>query len=675
MSEYKKSLINKYVEGGKIDSAINILLEQLVGDLKQVEIYLKLSELYLIKEQYNLAYLLLENALNYAKQNEQKQIYQSLEDMKCKYKVDVKPYSIVILTYNNLEYTKKCIESIRKNNILDNYEIIIVDNASTDGTREWIKRTQGIKYILNDKNVGFPKGCNQGIELANVENDIFLLNNDTLIMANSIFNLRFGLYSDMQIGAVGAVSNRVSYGQQIKEEYDSLRQYEIYAMKNNIPRIQDHEMRLKLVGFAMLIKREVLNQVGYLDEQFTPGNYEDDDLSIRIIKVGYKNVLCKNSFIYHYGSVSFKKEQNRYIKLLNVNKEKFKMKWGFDANYSLMVRNDVIGHINEDVCKPIKVLEVGCACGATLLAIKSKYKNAELFGMEINEQASKIARHIADVRAGDIEKDEMPFEKEMFDYIIFADVLEHLRDPESVLEKMRRYLKNDGRIIASMPNVRHISVVTDLLKGKWTYEDSGILDVTHLRFFTLSEIDVLFKRAGYEIDDIKASMVMLNDENEKMINSLERIAPGRKDEYRCYQYILSAKKIDISDTLSIKKICKLLDYIEVNNDDNQSIEKLLKELDEMNDIELLIKGIHITGIDKVKLFNLIGIECYRNKRYDDVIPLLQEALKLKPHDFDAIYNLATILAIMGEVELANYYIDQLNEEDSVKEQIRKEIIV
>lgn len=323
-NDHTKKIINKYEDNGEIDRTINKLVEQLKGNLKQTNIYLKIAELYLSEGQHNLAYLFLENTLNFAKEHEQKNIYKLLENINSNYHIQVKPYSIIILTYNNLEYTKKCIESIRSNNILDNHEIIIIDNGSTDGSREWIASLEGIKYILNEKNVGFPKGCNQGIKLANKENDIFLLNNDTIIMPNSIFNLRLALYSDEQVGAVGAVSNNVSYGQQIAEKYESLKEYYTYAMHNNVPRINDQEMRLKLVGFAMFIKREVLNKVGYLDEQFTPGNYEDDDLSIRIIEAGYRNILCKNSFVFHYGSVSFKKEQNKFIKLLNVNKENLK---------------------------------------------------------------------------------------------------------------------------------------------------------------------------------------------------------------------------------------------------------------------------------------------------------------------------------------------------------------
>ena len=87
---------------------------------------------------------------------------------------DIKFTSIIILTYNQIEYTKLCIESIRKFTPKNKYEIIIIDNNSSDGTVEWLKGQSDIKSVYNNKNLGFPKGCNQGIELATGENILLL---------------------------------------------------------------------------------------------------------------------------------------------------------------------------------------------------------------------------------------------------------------------------------------------------------------------------------------------------------------------------------------------------------------------------------------------------------------------------------------------------------------------
>ena len=117
--------------------------------------------------------------------------------------------SIIILTYNQLEYTKICIESIRKFTNPDSYEIIIIDNNSTDGTINWLKTQEDVTVIYNNENLGFPKGCNQGIKIAKGDN-ILLLNNDTIVTPNWLSNMNKALWSSKEIGAVGTVSNYCS---------------------------------------------------------------------------------------------------------------------------------------------------------------------------------------------------------------------------------------------------------------------------------------------------------------------------------------------------------------------------------------------------------------------------------------------------------------------------------
>ena len=115
--------------------------------------------------------------------------------------------SIIILTYNHLEKTKKCIESIKRYTKNEVYEIIVVDNNSNDDTINWLKTQSDITVIYNKENRGFPIGCNQGISEANKSYDILLLNNDTIVTTNWLTNLRKCLYSKSNIGAVGPVSN------------------------------------------------------------------------------------------------------------------------------------------------------------------------------------------------------------------------------------------------------------------------------------------------------------------------------------------------------------------------------------------------------------------------------------------------------------------------------------
>jgi 2-polyprenyl-3-methyl-5-hydroxy-6-metoxy-1,4-benzoquinol methylase len=99
-----------------------------------------------------------------------------------------------------------------------------------------------------------------------------------------------------------------------------------------------------------------------------------------------------------------------------------------------------------------------------------------------------------------VEKVELPFERGHFDCILYGDVLEHLINPWQVLKEHRSFLRNGGAIICSIPNIRHYRVIRRLVfRGKWEYTDSGILDRTHLRFFTLGSIQKMLEEAGFEI--------------------------------------------------------------------------------------------------------------------------------------------------------------------------------
>jgi O-antigen biosynthesis protein len=293
--------------------------------------------------------------------------------------------SIIILTYNKLDYTKLCIESIRKYTKEGTYEIIVVDNNSTDDTALWLNQQKDIKTILNAENLGFPKGCNQGIEIASGEN-ILLLNNDVIVTKSWLENMERCLYNSENVGAVGCVTNSCSYYHVINVQYDSIEKMQEFAVQYNVPNSDLWEERLKLVGFCMLIKKEVVDKVGILDEQFTPGNYEDDDYSARIRKAGYRLILCKDTFIHHFGSTSFKENNVAFLKLLETNRKKFEDKWGFDPDYFQIIRFDMINLINIPQNSPVKILEIGCLSGGTLLQIKNMYKNASLYGLERSEK-------------------------------------------------------------------------------------------------------------------------------------------------------------------------------------------------------------------------------------------------------------------------------------------------
>lgn len=157
--------------------------------------------------------------------------------------------------------------------------------------------------------------------------------------------------------------------------------------------------------------------------------------------------------------------------------------------------------------KVARVLEIGCGAGNTLSWLK-QYKGCSwACGVEICPSAAERAGTSLDaVYIGNIEGMELPIEKNSLDLVLCLDVLEHTVDPWQVMRKLFDYLKPAGAIIVSLPNVRNSRVILPLLlRGEWNYQDAGILDRTHLRFFVRDSAIRLVESAGFEVDMVSST--------------------------------------------------------------------------------------------------------------------------------------------------------------------------
>lgn len=210
------------------------------------------------------------------------------------------------------------------------------------------------------------------------------------------------------------------------------------------------------------------------------------------------------------------------------------------------------GGANPKLLKHIKdewkeVLDIGCAEGGLGAIIKAK--GIRVSGIEaFPNAAQKASERLDHVLQGNIETMELPYKPEQFDCIVFGDVLEHLFDPWAVLEKVKPYLKQGGVILTSIPNVAHISVLTSLIAGNWTYTDYGLMDKTHIRFFTFNEILRLFFNSGFNIRNVDRVYVD-HDRYLPLIEDLSEICKkynigsGFMAETVVFQYVIEAEKL------------------------------------------------------------------------------------------------------------------------------------
>lgn len=188
-----------------------------------------------------------------------------------------------------------------------------------------------------------------------------------------------------------------------------------------------------------------------------------------------------------------------------------------------------------------QVLEIGCGSGATLAWLRQVGCATRTVGVEISEVAAQSARaHADEVHCLDFERVEIPVAGAKFDLILCLDVLEHMVNPWQAIERLvSLYLVPGGTMIVSLPNVGHYSVVLPLLfQGRWDYQDAGLLDRTHLRFFTRRTAKRLLSHP-----DLGASHCMARGfERTSLKGILNMLTAGVFADLFTYQYYLTACK-------------------------------------------------------------------------------------------------------------------------------------
>jgi GT2 family glycosyltransferase/Flp pilus assembly protein TadD len=254
--------------------------------------------------------------------------------------------SILILCCNELDYTRRCLQSVLRHT-RQPYELVLVNNGSTDGTAEFLEELRGeagrpggpvrVEVIHNQTNRGFAAGCNQALALAAGRYLVFL-NNDTVVSEAWLAGLIGGALHDWpHVGMVGPVTNYARPPQQIPVDYRQVDGLELFAARRRREYAGKAVVCPRLTGFCLLVRREVLDEIGGFDESYGQGFFEDDDLCVRAAAAGYKLVVAEDVFVHHFGSRTFRGQGVDCRKQLRENFERFKAKWGPDhaAGYSL----------------------------------------------------------------------------------------------------------------------------------------------------------------------------------------------------------------------------------------------------------------------------------------------------------------------------------------------------
>lgn len=444
----------------------------------------------------------------------------------------MKEFLTVLLANDNADQVEDAIKNIWE--YYEKTEIVVLYHQGCSGIKEWC----GGRNISSACYGGAKNFSDtfKAVVKENCQKDIFIMSAEIKFLPFCMERLQQVLYQSENVGAVipKIVTDEIIAGRKYFKNLSEYAQKQKREKKRQIIDIGDR---------AVLISHKLLEEVAIEEKLIIPSNIMLDMVIQGTIN-GYHFYEVENAFV---------EECSNGIFLCNVDnpegldfhllREKWKMGYVLRQPNSLLV--DLIECKKED----FSVLEVGCSTGVNLLGIGNAYPKAQLYGVEINANAAKMASAFADVRVGNIEDKNLDFGDVSFDYIIFGDVLEHLHDPKGVLEYCKSFLAEGGKIIASIPNLMHWSVMKALINGLFPYADFGLLDRTHIHFFTYYEMCLMFTDAGYNITKLELvdggnGREDSSKEIKGFVNQLMNISESAEEfMFWTFQYLIVAERV------------------------------------------------------------------------------------------------------------------------------------
>lgn len=456
--------------------------------------------------------------------------------------------SIYVLAYNNLEkYTKGCIESILRYTEDINYELILVDNGSSDGTYEYFKSIKHSKkkIIRITKNLGAAYSSPLIFKEA-MGKYLVAIANDILVTKNWLSNMLKCAESDMRIGMVNPVLDFVTNLQSIDLKYDNLEDMQKKAEKYNISDSTKWHERLRLITLGTLFRKECLDIIGYVDYGFIH-HYADDDLTFRVRRAGYKAILCKDTFISHRGGESDKgieTELSGMYKGKNFFEDKY---YGISTEDASNYEPTMISFIEADKLdnKIYSVLGIDTLCGTPILELKNKLREGRIFKTKLYafSQEAKYWMDLKticdDVIVDRVEYIDEYYENKRFDYVIVGRELNLYKDPYKLLSSLGKFIDENGSIILKLKNNYDIKSLLHILNIELDFEKQNIqaMDLNILNN-KLKDIDLCIK-------NIKAEMHYIKKEGMELIDSvLEKFKIPEENLSQMYinNYVMELKK-------------------------------------------------------------------------------------------------------------------------------------
>ena len=409
-------------------------------------------------------------------------------------------------------------------------DIMLIDLSHSPEINRWASEQNDYTYVYFEEETTIGNAFNQVISELEINDDILITDCYHIPLVGSYDHMIDALNTESDIFAIGPVSNSFDWEQHI--EWDSPEAAITWSEEHREKAIEE---TLMLQSGVILFSRRVVNGAATFHGNAKTIDNMIVEKCIREHLNHLKMYVCNYSGFYDVRGRDYKVTMYADIDMLE---KEFGIHYlNFRGNHWLI---DLVKECN-DLTDDIKILEVGCDCGGNLFDLKRIYKNARLYGSDINECSLRFASEFAEVCVNNIEDHNLDFGCNDFDLIIFADVLEHLRDPLGAILYCKKLLKKGGRIVTSIPNLMNIEVMRMLLSGDFTYSEVGLLDKTHIHLFTYNEIIRMFvQEGGYTIENMTMNGVFDNGD-EQLTDALLKLGRAEKFMYKAYQYQIVAR--------------------------------------------------------------------------------------------------------------------------------------
>lgn len=446
------------------------------------------------------------------------------------YKEGMPEVTILVQAYNRLDKTKRCVESILRNTKGINYELLLVDNGSTDGTLEYFRQVpyEQKKILRVTKNVGtaFPNIAMHSSQLAPY---LVTVTNDLILTPNWLHNLLICIKSDDRIGMVNPVSSNVSNLQQVDLSFETYEEMEEQARKFNQSDPRKWEERIRLITLGTLYRKSALYATGFpMGDVGFFHDFADDDIAYCMRRMGYKIILAKDTWIHH--DHDFRnledKDPKEFYESMEIGRQNFMEKYrGIDAweNKSLMfitsIRQAPICNTKDQV----RVLGIDVGTGDALLELKNYLRLHNIFDVSLDSftQDAKYREDLCTICDGTVACDReegirLYYPVESYDYIILGNVFNSYTEPFVLLQDIMMLLKRGGIIFLAIENTFNCLDLFNMMGKRKSVREEFVYHISLEQL--LKELEQYGKLVGLELNGRQ-----LSQEDEELLNKFENV--------------------------------------------------------------------------------------------------------------------------------------------------------